>query len=354
MTPLLSPLREDRGATMVYLAVIMVVLLGFMALAIDLSSLYAQRRQLQNAATAAALAAAGQLCQGRPQVIQSTAQRFARANGADQIRVRRYGWRVWVETTRTAPTYFAQALGFTQVTLTARAEAACSTAREACGLWPLAMNIRNWNALAQLGCGKTFYIAAGEEPADQLDCRIYQCDLDGDGEDDIVPGDAFAWLDFSSQASARNLDPCLRPGWGTGELRCQLEAGANTPISAAACIEGTSGGRGGVARSVNTQAGESVAIGLYDYPCNRNWRTSRTRFHVITFGCITVLGWEQNLVIPCRDDARRGPGRTCRPLRIQAIAARIPCNVTACFSTCGGITGKPPQVGGVNAVGLTR
>lgn len=51
-------LRGDDGAVAVVVAILMVAMLGFGALVLDSGSLYAERRQLQNGADAAALAAA--------------------------------------------------------------------------------------------------------------------------------------------------------------------------------------------------------------------------------------------------------------------------------------------------------
>ena len=54
-------LRDDRGAVMVFVALLMpVVLLGLGAIVIDAGALYAERRQLQNGADAAAIALAKQ------------------------------------------------------------------------------------------------------------------------------------------------------------------------------------------------------------------------------------------------------------------------------------------------------
>jgi hypothetical protein len=50
--------RDDRGAVIVWVSIMMAVLLGFGALVIDVGALYAERRQLQNGADAAALAVA--------------------------------------------------------------------------------------------------------------------------------------------------------------------------------------------------------------------------------------------------------------------------------------------------------
>jgi hypothetical protein len=53
-----SKLRDQQGVTVILVAVLMSVLLGFTALAIDLSNLYVVRNELQNSADAGALAGA--------------------------------------------------------------------------------------------------------------------------------------------------------------------------------------------------------------------------------------------------------------------------------------------------------
>jgi Flp pilus assembly pilin Flp len=51
-------MKDERGAVAVIVALVMVVLLGFAALAVDVSGMWAEKRQLQNAADAGALAVA--------------------------------------------------------------------------------------------------------------------------------------------------------------------------------------------------------------------------------------------------------------------------------------------------------
>jgi hypothetical protein len=54
----------ERGAVAVLVALLLVVLMGFAALAVDVSSLYQERRELQNGADAAALAVAEECTEG--------------------------------------------------------------------------------------------------------------------------------------------------------------------------------------------------------------------------------------------------------------------------------------------------
>jgi Flp pilus assembly protein TadG len=54
----LQRLKDERGAIGVVVALLMIPLMGFAAIAIDVSAMYAERPQLQNGADAAALAIA--------------------------------------------------------------------------------------------------------------------------------------------------------------------------------------------------------------------------------------------------------------------------------------------------------
>jgi len=56
-------LKDQRGVSAVIVAIMLTVLIGFAAVAVDIGYLYATRNQLQNVADAAALAATGQLGQ---------------------------------------------------------------------------------------------------------------------------------------------------------------------------------------------------------------------------------------------------------------------------------------------------
>lgn len=73
---------DEDGAVLILVALLMVVLLGFAALAVDVSALHAERRELQNGADAAALAIA-QDCAGATGCDPSIAARYADANAGD-------------------------------------------------------------------------------------------------------------------------------------------------------------------------------------------------------------------------------------------------------------------------------
>ena len=56
--------RDDRGAVLVWVALMIVVLLGVGALVLDVGALCVERRELQNGADAAALAVAQDCAEG--------------------------------------------------------------------------------------------------------------------------------------------------------------------------------------------------------------------------------------------------------------------------------------------------
>ncbi|HEY6074000.1 MAG TPA: pilus assembly protein TadG-related protein, partial [Anaerolineales bacterium] len=68
-----------RGAMLVLAATVMVLMLGFLAFAIDLSRLYAQKNQLQTAADAASIAAVIQLINDTTSV-RTTASTYSQSN----------------------------------------------------------------------------------------------------------------------------------------------------------------------------------------------------------------------------------------------------------------------------------
>jgi Flp pilus assembly protein TadG len=73
-------LARERGATAVIVALLMVPMLGFSAIAVDIGSVYAERARLQVAADAAALAVAQDCARGACGDIQATASQLVAAN----------------------------------------------------------------------------------------------------------------------------------------------------------------------------------------------------------------------------------------------------------------------------------
>ncbi|WP_227471548.1 Tad domain-containing protein [Paenarthrobacter sp. YJN-5] len=73
----------ERGAATIIVAGMMLVLLGFAALAVDVGAMYAEKAQLQNGADAAALAIATDCANGNCGSSSATANQFANSNAND-------------------------------------------------------------------------------------------------------------------------------------------------------------------------------------------------------------------------------------------------------------------------------
>jgi hypothetical protein len=92
--PLFSPLNDQRGVSVIIIAICLLMLVGFVALAIDVSHLHVARNELQNAADAGALAGAGNLYLNDGTAIDPNANQFghdaAVANISEQVPVEVY------------------------------------------------------------------------------------------------------------------------------------------------------------------------------------------------------------------------------------------------------------------------
>lgn len=76
-------LKDESGAVAIIVAIMMTLLIGFAALAVDVSAMWAEKRQLQSGADAGALAIAQACAKGACGSTGATAQSFAVANKND-------------------------------------------------------------------------------------------------------------------------------------------------------------------------------------------------------------------------------------------------------------------------------
>lgn len=129
MKKLMKLIKNEDGSTLVLVALLMVVLLGFAALVVDVGNLYLTKTQLQNAADAAALAGAQEL--PTASTAKSTAIYFTGQNGVQASETKPntpYNYdktKIEVVCTRTVHNYFAGVLGakFATTDVSARAVA---------------------------------------------------------------------------------------------------------------------------------------------------------------------------------------------------------------------------------------
>ncbi|WP_091468969.1 pilus assembly protein TadG-related protein [Paenarthrobacter nitroguajacolicus] len=125
---------HERGASTVIVAGLMVLLLGFAALAVDVGAIYAEKAQLQNGADAAALAIATDCAGGNCATSSATGNQFANSNANDDTSgaVVTFPAATTVRVVTNArdtsgqnslSLFFAQAMGFDTATVDAAAEA---------------------------------------------------------------------------------------------------------------------------------------------------------------------------------------------------------------------------------------
>ena len=361
-------LRDTGGQTLIYVAIGMVVLLAFVALAVDVGHIYAESRRMQNAADAGALAGAQRLCwfEGEDSARAATIA-YAQQNGAEQVTPLIDGWEVTAVVTETADLYFARILGINQMAVPAIAKAQCGNTPTTCGLWPVAFSLTQWNQHYNggAGCGKSFYVWTGDqegkagEPAGP-DCSTgddaCQCDVDDDGTPDIFSEAGRAWIDFSDVIDPRYPDGCTKPGGcGTDELMCHIEDDSDSRLTLPLCFAGDKGKKVGVKKSVDSRAGDSVKIPLYSSegcgePCGGSNGSS---YWVTQFGCVTVAPVKpiDKLKLTFRNTTLHPGNQKCWEDWVIKVA--INCASGACQTGCGRPIGTPVP-GGINSVGLTQ
>ena len=118
--------REEEGTSLVYIALMLLVLLGFAGIAIDGSNAYLQRRRIQTAADAAALAGARAIAlRQNATKITTEVNNMATSNGSTSV-----NWSylngnrgLQVQVNNTFNTFFARAVGVNSLNVASTAQA---------------------------------------------------------------------------------------------------------------------------------------------------------------------------------------------------------------------------------------
>lgn len=319
--------RYEQGQALIQVTLSLAVLLGFVAMAIDVGRVYSERRSMQNAADAAALAGARELCLGhdRPAAI-SKGEEVLRANGVATDAASGA-----VTVSENIVTAVGRVFNFSPIIgqliawdvideVGASASAACGAATSACGLWPMAVQASAWNQLSintstgacvertiaiwnddeyDEGSKKEpdlskipYCMVDGEKSANLCDC--YQCpQKDGKEMFYLVASEGRAWLDFSSAVEpGDSVTPtCTKSGGGTSELNCQILRNSILKLDLPRCVEGIEGVRASSKKAVNNRAasGAYVKIPLFDNTTACEGK--KDVYNVTSFGCASPVGW---------------------------------------------------------------
>jgi Putative Flp pilus-assembly TadE/G-like len=136
---------EERGATAVVLALLMVPMLGFAAIAVDVGALYAERARLQVAADAAALAVAQDCAHGACGDMVATASAMVAANdgaaGAAPPVLHTNPLSVTVQGSTPVKHWFAPVLGYDATAVSASATVAWGAPGGGTAVLPLTFSI---------------------------------------------------------------------------------------------------------------------------------------------------------------------------------------------------------------------
>lgn len=287
--------RDDRGAVGLFTAVVVVVLFGFLGLAVDVGAMYDERRQLANGADAAALAIAEDCALGVISCDQATAKiiaaGFASANARDgaaaidSVTIDRVAQTVRVVTStltdegeRRFEPFFAEVIGYDGSTIRAAATAQWGFPRSMRGVLPLIISE------CELPPGTTFptpprilYFHDGN-PAEPCNAQAGQ-DADGDG----FLASGFGWLLTSGGACQTDL--------AVGNLR--LADPGSSPSNG--CLPG----------DISGLVGEPVPLPIFDDLFGQG---DQGTYHIAGFALFVVtgynLGGQFRLNPPCSGDER--------------------------------------------------
>ncbi len=346
--------QGERGQALITVVIALLVLLLFAGLAIDVGNMYAQRRHMQNAADAGALAGARELCLGHTetQAVAAANDYAGPRNGAPQVQSVVVGNRVVVTTTVPVTSFFAQLIGITTTPVHATAKAACGEATSGCGIFPIAFDLDVYN---DIPCGSYFYVWANDNSdIDGSLCQNCDCSEAFLGRSVIGPGNR-GWLRFSPPDSP--YPATCGSNCGASALACWIENDWPGKVDIGQCVPGNPGVKASDLKAIDDyRIGDTVRILLWDpdQPAGACTESNTvgdcpgTGYQVRGFGCVTVIEVDNKLTLNKLPDAP-DPKYKC-PKNDKVILVYKPCSCP--LTECGGTGGAPVSSAGVGAVSL--
>ncbi|MHB1357605.1 MAG: pilus assembly protein TadG-related protein [Anaerolineae bacterium] len=356
--------HNERGQALVTVVISLVVLLLFAGLAIDVGHMYAERRHMQNAADAGALAGARQMCLGYTSMITSTAREYAQTrNGALTATTTISGNIVIVTATIPVVSFFARLVGITSTDVHAVAKAACGSATEGCGLFPLAFNINNWN---DIPCGEKFLVWADDNYT-APDALCTSCDCLGkfhayvySGHEQIGTGNR-GWLLLPVPEAPYPSNFPQNCGSCGSSVDCWITYDWPGQVHINECVPNKAGIVNSNLLATATRINEIVRVVLWDrsLSCTDTLGacgSDGSDYPVAGFGCIQieqVYNSQTSLTMNKLPVDQQGPNYDptydC-PTNKKAILVTKLCSCP--LTACGATSGTPRPNGGVGAVSL--
>lgn len=343
--------RGESGQTLILVAVLLIVLLGFTALAIDVGSLYGERRIMQNAADGAALAGAEELCLGKSgSAAIAMAKSYATTNGAQ--------WAtpvplpvgstkpisITVTAGKTSSTLIGAVLGPTSAEVAAVASARCEAPDTGIPTFPITMKHEQYE---NLSCGDKIYITVANTSANLDPCPAgCDCAHVFNADETVDANSERGWFEESNICGTGTATECKPLSsampWGACKMKgIHVGSCLNDKPGTVVGAFGSAGGKD-LTNWLKTIAGGTthVVFPLFDYfggACNG---VSGCRgYHVSGFACVDFTLGDEWIK---KDEWPALPGQTCvddkgKPIPLaKALVGTINCNCTISGGLPGG------------------
>ena len=303
-------LHSDSGQALIWFALSLVVLLGIAALAVDVGRLYGERRRMQNAADAAALAGAHELCQGRADAdaIEAAIDYAIARNGAQWATPVPSGKTMDVTVGETVNNLFAIFLVANSTAVSAHAEARCEKTQTGCATWPLSLDA---DKFTDMQCDDAFVVSF-DPVFDATDCP---------------PG-----CDCSHVFTGQDASPQV--GWIHNCSEIGNPSCNGAVIEVGQCAIGEPGVRVGNRIGINgsnlvdwyAHGNVPARIPLFNGNCSGG-------YNIAGFGCfVLTTPYQTSWQIP------ELPGQICETTIQKVIQMRVDCT---CAISCGSAGGLP-------------
>jgi Flp pilus assembly protein TadG len=309
--------NREKGQALILVTLMVVVLFGFLALALDMGNVYAGRRRMQNAADAGALAGARELCFGSGSRAQArvVAEDYAINHNGAQAAVADIpsdGYTVTVVATQRLDTFFARVIGIQTADVSAEAAALCGRAIRGGALWPLAFSYDVYSD--SLGCGEQFMVFTADDVvlcAGDCDCvsspgitqtselchDLCDCNIVGPH---IGAGNR-GWLRLFEPDEGFPDDDCENQG--ALSVACWLRYGHPGIVWVGDCLEEKTGvtWSNPAREAITYREDDIVNIVLWERLCDQpgdpeprgGYSSADNKAYLVAgFGCVQVVGWE--------------------------------------------------------------
>jgi hypothetical protein len=272
-------LRSESGQALVVASVFMVVLIGAVAMTLDVGSWFRQHRQAQTTADAAALAAAQSLPSANTATASASAQSYAAKNGGGIDASGGITFRsdfepndtVVVKVTRTAPGFFSKLFSIDSANVHATAAARSGVPQQVIGVAPIVVSKYHPDLYGTAGC-----------PCFNKETTI-QLARNG------TPG-AFDLLDLADYATWVNGKCGNSPGGNDGSkvVGGWIQSGFNAYLDLG-CYDSDTGAKfnsSSIDGALSVRAGSTLLFPVFDPPVTLQGSTAQ--YHIIGWAAFYV------------------------------------------------------------------